>query len=329
MVILLLVAGLLTGCSGSDDFGEKASTPQGNTNQTSQDAIKINTVLWQVTPAARRATTIDNLATLQTNGFRCFCYFDGTTNQFINGSTMSYANSAWSFDDNITRYWPYSEALNFFAYAPKDTTGTACTFDATPYDGSTNTDGYSDGTARLVCSGLPVSVTKGGASPKELLVAFTADQTRAANAAAGVTLNFKHPLTGLAFTLDEDCRSTVKVNKITITGIYNSGTCTFNGTATWTPTGTQDKNFVLTGSPVLNSSNTSDGTYLVLPQTFKSAVTFTVNATWTEWGGDFTKDVSTTVTIGSWLPGYKYTYNLKISKYAIQVETESTYTEQW
>jgi len=269
--------------------------------------------------APTRATTIDDLSDLQSAGFCCYCYFDGTTNQFINGSTMSYAASAWSFDDNITRYWPYSEALNFFAYAPKSLTNTYCTYTS-----------YAEDAPEITCTNLPVAITKGSDTTQELMLAYTAAQTRAANASTGVTLNFKHPFAGICFTLDESCRSSVTVNSITIQNIYNNGTCTFDGsTASWTPTGTQTNNLVITGSPVLDSSDYDDGTYLVVPQTFASAVTFTVNATWSEWGGDFRRDVSTTVTVGSWQPGYKYTYNLVLSEYAIRVETASTYTEQW
>jgi hypothetical protein len=41
-----------------------------------------------------------------------------------------------------------------------------------------------------------------------------------------------------------------------------------------------------------------------------------------------TKDLSADVSF-DWEPGYSYTYTLTVTKYALKVETEETFTEQW
>lgn len=325
MLWILLAAGLLTGCDGRE------VTEDIDTETTSDEGIQFEVDMWQMMQSApSRATLITSLSDLQTNGFKCYAYFDGTTDAFIGGSNVNYDNgtSAWSFHDGIVHYWPNTGALDFFAHSPQDLTNTCCTFDYTAYVAETNIDGYTEGTPRIVCTGLPTAITSGSDNTEELMLAYTANQSKGSVSSA-VTLNFVHPFAAIAFTLDESCRSTVTVNSITIAGnIYNKGTCAYNGsTVSWTPSGTTS-NFSVTGNPVLSSTSTSNGPYLVLPQTVGSAVTFTVNATWTEWGNPLTTDVSTTVDVGTWAAGTKYTYNLVISKYAITVET-SKFTEQW
>ena len=313
---LLLTAGLLAACSADDntiggDDGAKE--------------ICLNADCWRVMEATR-AVTYDSNAQLQASSFACYAYENGTTTQYISGSTVSYSDSQWTFND-VKNYLPTEGALNFFANMPASLTNTCCEFDPTAYDSSSNPDGYSDGTVRITCTSLPVSITAGNDNTQELILAYTEDQDKfGTNSTLQPTpgyvgLTFKHPFARVCFKLSEASGTHVTVNSVTVSGIRNNGSCTFDGsTITWTPTGGAT-NLVISGTPA-----TGDDCYLVIPQTVGS-VTFTVNATWDDWS-EVTKDVSTTVAVGTWAAGTSYTYSLTLSKEALIVD-DTKCTEQW
>lgn len=329
--VLLTVFVLLASCSGSD--GDAAENPAVPTAPTDVDdnSIRFNANVWRMMQGSpRRATTYDNQAALQAAGFKCYAYVDGSATQYISGSTVSYADSQWSFDDG-KHYWPMSGALNFFAHLPA-TLPSYYSFDPAAYADPGNLDGYSEDTPRIVCTSLPVSLTKGETETKELIVAYAAEQDKAGTnstlqpTAGQVALTFKRPMARVYFRLSAASGTNVTINSVTIAGIKNNGTCVFNGaanpqTTVWTPSGVAT-NLVVTGSPA-----TGDTPYLVMPQSFAANLTFTVNATWDDWS-DETKDVSASVAVGSWSPGYSYTYTFTLSKYALTVNSEK-YTEQW
>jgi hypothetical protein len=316
--VMLLTAGLLAACSTDDDIIDNGG---GGATE-----IRLNADCWRVMEATR-AVTYDSDAQLQASRFACYAYEDGTTTQYISGSTVSYSDSQWTFDDG-KHYWPASGALNFFAYMPANLSGTYCTFDPTAYDASDNADGYSDDSPRIVCTDLPVSFTVGSDNTQEPIFAYTADQDKfGTNSTLQPTpgyvgLTFKHPFARVCFKLSEASGTHVTVNSVTVSGIKNNGTCTFDGsTITWIPTG-DATNLVISGTPA-----TGDDCYLVIPQTFASNITFTVNATWTDWS-NVTKNVSASVNVGSWVAGYSYTYTLTLDKFALTVDAEK-FTEQW
>lgn len=311
---LLLTVGLLAACSADDN------TIGGDGRQ---EEIQLTANCWQV---MTRAATYDSDTDLQDDAFKCYAFVDGETTQYISGSTVSYSDSQWTFDDG-KHYWPSEGALNFFAHMPASLTNTCCEFDPTAYDSSSNPDGYSDGTVRITCTSLPVSITAGNDNTQELILAYTEEQdkwgtnTTLQPTAGKVALNFKHPFARVCFKLSEASGTHVTVNSVTVSGIKNNGSCTFDGsTITWTPTGGAT-NLVISGTPA-----TGDDCYLVIPQTVGS-VTFTVNATWDDWS-EVTKDVSTTVAVGTWAAGTSYTYSLTLSKEALTVDAEK-FTEQW
>lgn len=319
---MLLTAGLLAACSTDDD---------GIDNGGGAAEIRLNADCWRVMEATR-AVTYDSDAQLQASSFACYAYEDGTTTQYISGSTVSYSDSQWTFDDG-KHYWPASGALNFFAYMPANLSGTHCTFDPTAYDASDNADGYSDDSPRIVCTGLPVSFTVGSDNTQELIFAYTADQDKfGTNSTLQPTpgyvgLTFKHPFARVCFKLSEASGTHVTVNSVTVSRIKNNGTCTFDGsTIVWTPSGDATA-LTVSGIPATNTPATGNDFYLVVPQTFASNITFTVNATWTDWS-NVTKDVSATVNVGSWVAGYSYTYTLTLDKFALTVDAEK-FTEQW
>lgn len=320
--VMLLTAGLLAACSTDDD---------GIDNGGGATEIRLNADCWRVMEGTR-AVTYDSDAQLQASSFACYAYEDGTTTQYISGSTVSYSDSQWTFDDG-KHYWPASGALNFFAYMPADLIGTYCTFDPTAYDASDNADGYSDDSPRIVCTNLPVSFTVGSDDTQELIFAYTADQDKfGTNSTLQPTpgyvgLTFKHPFARVCFKQSEANSSNVKINSVTVSGIKNNGTCTFDGsTIVWTPSGDATA-LTVSGIPATNTPATGNDFYLVVPQTFASNITFTVNATWTDWS-NVTKNVSATVNVGSWVAGYSYTYTLTLDKFALTVDAKK-FTEQW
>lgn len=316
---LVLAATLLPGCSGDD------SPNQANNNNGKDSEIRLNAEVWRVMEGTR-ATTYDG-STITSEPFKCYAYNDGGTSPYLDGLTVSYSAGQWSFDAG-RQVWP-DNALNFFAHMPADLTGTCYTFDHEAYDVSSHPYGYSEDCPRIVCTGLHYVINSNNDNSKELIYAYTANQSKAEQGASGVTMTFKHPLARVCFKISDASGTAVKINKVTIEDIYHSGTCTFNGTTTtWTPTGTQDSDLVVTCSPEVSSTNNSVGPFLVLPQTFATNRTFTVNATWTDWG-NVTKNVSASVNVGSWQPGYSYTYTFTLSKYALKVDVNDKYTEQW
>ena len=322
----MLAAVLLAACSND--------TP--DTSAEAQE-IRFNADVWQMMDGTR-ATTISSNTDLEAMGsFTCYAYVDGSTDKYIDGSTVSFSASTtpnWIFTDG-KHYWPATGSLNFFAFMPA--ADTYWTFDSTPYDAGSNPDGYSEDSPRIVCTDLPVNITAGSDKPQELILAYAASQDKNGSNTSlqptpgQVALNFMHPFARIFLKLSPESGSGVSVNRVTIAGVKNKGTATFDGTTTtWTPSG-DATNFVVSGVPASGSTPavpaTGDTPYLVIPQTFAANLTFTVNATWTDWS-NVTKDISASVNVGEWQPGHSYTYTLTLNKEALIVETEK-YTEQW
>ncbi len=309
---LVLAAILLSGCSGDD-------APNNANNNGNDSDIRFNADVWQVMEGTR-ATTFG--AGDVNNAFKVYAYYYNTTDCYINGEVVNYSGGVSSWAGTSQR-WPNSRSLDFFAYMPTDLGYTYCTFDPTAYNESTNDDGYSAGTPRIVCANLPVSITYGTDNTQEMVMAYTANQSMAAQGASGVTMTFKRPFARIYFKLSDASGSAVSINSITISGIYNNGVCVMNGAAqtfAWTPSGSTT-NFTVSGSPATSESDC----YLVIPQNYGTK-TFTVNATWTDWS-NVRKDVSANVTV-NWQAGYSYTYTFTLSKYALKVDIEK-FTEQW
>ena len=105
------------------------------------------------------------------------------------------------------------------------------------------------------------------------------------------------------------------------------GTCTYDGTTmTWSG---QDGSAAMTITPdtplKYGTSSTETTPFLVIPNNYGSK-TLTINATWDDWS-NVTKNISSDISF-DWEPGYIYTYNLTVTKYALKVDT-GKYTEQW
>ncbi len=310
---MLLAAGLLAACTADDE--------------TDSPVTDSEEILLSADVEPTRATTIDNATGLQAQDIRIDAYFHGTSTACLSGAKLVYDADAdaWCFDDGVGNaahyYWPiegseYSgstvSALDFVGHCPFDLSNTCVALDT--YNGT----GLS-----LTCTDLPVvNTTPVGsettqANLKEFLWAYTTNKTKDDNP---VTMSFAHPFARIKFHVSG---SDVTVNSVTISDVKNNGTCTFDGsTITWTPSG-DPANLVITGTPA-----TGDTPYIVIPQTFASDLTFTVNASWNDWGDTPVEHTLSTTVPVSWLPGYSYSYTFNITPEDLTVNV-TNFTEQW
>ena len=302
---LVLAAALLSGCSGDE------SPNQANNNNEKDSEIRLNAEVWRVMEGTRATTYGDG--TITDGSFKVAAYEAGTTTSYFDFTQVNYVTDHWEM---VTRRnWPESGSLDFFAYMPAESPDYVYTFN---YNTAR--------TPSFNCANMPVTITAGSDDPQELVVALKTDQNRAGQGASGVTLNFMRPFARVYFKLSAASGSAVKINSITIPGIYRNASCTFNGTSwTWSGYNNNETHFVLS-APSSSEAATGDTPYLVIPNNYGTK-TFTVNATWTDWG-NVTKDLSADVDV-NWQPGYSYTYTFTLSKYALKVDIEHKYTEQW
>ena len=312
VTIVFLAALLLSGC-GHDE--------------PAQDEIFVQTDVYPVqgTPV-RRAHTFDNTTALQTEAhFTCTAYNAGSLTAYIPTTTVDWnsSTSRWEFNGGSSHYfWPLPAtpggtypSLDFFAYMPASGALPSYISDGPTYSlsGSLATPNVS-----FSVSNMPVALTPSDTT-KELVFAVTTAQNKT-NASSGVPLVFRHPFARLKFRV---MGSDVTVNSVTISGIKNNGTCTFDGsTITWTPSG-DPANLVITGTPA-----TGDTPYIVIPQTFASDLTFTVNASWNDWGDTPVEHTLSTTVPVSWSPGYSYSYSFNITPEDLTVNV-TNFTEQW
>ena len=143
-------------------------------------------------------------------------------------------------------------------------------------------------------------------------------------------MTFKHPFALIKFVIAEGSGTHVKVNSISIADLHTGGKCTFNATGTTSTWGSHSGSKTMTITPATplkyGTASTQTTLLMVIPNNYGSK-TLTINGTWDDWSA-VTKDLSTSVTL-NWEPGCSYTYTLTVTKYALKVETEETFTEQW
>lgn len=323
--MLLLAGGMLllaAGCSSDDTENKQGS-------DISDKDIHINVDVWRMMKGTR-ATTFDNATALQTEGsFTCYAYNGETTTAFIDGATVNWVASTWSFSDG-KRYWPATGSLDFFAYMPATKPNYISAISYTTAQNPT-----------ITCTSLPMTAAD-QADIKEFVYGLTTGQTKAAQGESGVTMNFVHPFARIDFKLSAS-HPDITINSITLKTLKNNGTCSFNGTSsTWTPSGdATDFVMTLTGDAATFNNNPTTtqpiGGYaesthtsipiLMIPQDWNGEIE--VNASWNDWGDTpVPHTVTATIPAITWLPGYTYTYTFTISTDDLTVDV-SNYTEQW
>jgi len=300
--LLLAAVILLSGCSNDD-----------GTAAADDGAIRFKTDVWQVMEGTRTAT-FDNAAALQTEGsFTCAVYQAGTTTTYITGTAVDWDGTAskWQFSDG-KHYWPATGSLDFFAYMPATLPSyiTAVTYAVSGEPAVP--------APQFTCAALPLSDT-GQSSTKEFVYALTTGQSKAAQGATGVALNFKHPLARIKLQWSDADHTGITINSIAFKNVKNSGTCVIDGTTgnpSWTPS----------GDAADFTAADMGGPFLVVPQTFTGDnVTIEVNATKEGDTETFTATVAT-----AWAAGNSYTYSftLNFKPKELIVDTQK-YTEQW
>ena len=322
LLLLLTTAGMLAGCGGDDGFIDEPQNVAG-TASPQEIAIKTN-----ITSMQTRATTIDDDAALQGYDLKIDAYYNGTNTKYLDGEKLHYA-SAWKFwngEAQLHYYWPFegSTTAGGATASTLDFVG-FCPFTKPAYIGDPT---YAPATGvSFSCNMGSYMTLAQQASMQEFLVAVLNEQTLATQTAAGgaLPLQFKHPFALIKFTITAASGTHVQINSISIGDLKTSGTCTYNGTTmNW---GSYDGSGTMTLTQTLRNGGTTEGTaFMVIPNNYVSK-TLTVNATWDDWS-NVTMDVTAEVDF-DWQSGYIYTYNLTLEKYALKVETESTFTEQW
>jgi len=311
--------GLLTACSDDSE------------NTAEKSEIRLKSDVWKMMEGTR-ATTIDDNDDLQDCALRIDAYYNGTDTKYLNGSKLVYDTDHWRFDNGSGSethyYWPIEGSV----YDPSSTNITVSSLDFVGYcpytaPGYITPEDYSHSTgASFTCDLSSLMTNTAQASMAEYLIAVLPNQTYATQVAASgaLPLEFKHPFALVKFEIAAASGTHVQVNSISIGGLNTSATCTYNGsTMTW---GSHSGSAAMTITQTLKLGGTTVSTpFIVIPNDYGS-MTLTVNGTWDDWSA-VTKDISTTVDI-DWEPGYIYTYNLTVTKYALKVDIEK-FTEQW
>lgn len=302
---LLLTAAILMAACSSDD----ASNTPTPTNDKTEIAFNTATTTWH---DATRATTYDNTTSEATlASFTCAAYNAGTAITYFAPVAVNWSSesSAWVFSDG-KHYWPAEGSLDFFAYVP------TTYVDNITYSASDN--------ITFVCTDLPMTSTGQNETLKEFVYAVTTGQNKT-NAAAGVSLTFRHPFARIKFQLAANHKA-ITINSITFKSLKQSGT--FTHPSTWVTSG-DAKNFVATINQAFTQqavTQTIGTNYIMIPQTWSGAIE--VEATWDDWGVSLKHTLSTTLPPITWAAGTSYTYTFTISETELIVDG-TKYTEQW
>lgn len=315
--LLAVVAALaMAGCSQNDLVDEIDNGGQIN----KKAEIGVNTFVGKGSRAAEANTT-----TLEGNGFQLYCYNTGTTT--ISAETTptlgtafftaeaTHSADGWSFG---SYYWPLTDNLQFFGYSPI----------------SNNITGYT-ATGKYPTFNYKVPAVD---LQEDLLTASTLNQTKNANATAGVQLVFKHILTQINFKFQgKEDGFKYTVTKVELTGIESNGTYTYNdsGKGNWenaaestTASYEYPFNGDITGKTL--STVTAGSSLMLLPQTLGANAKIEVTYSTTDEKGatyfNGSKSISLT---GTWGTGQKILYTITLPTGAEAITVVPTVESSW
>lgn len=258
--------------------------------------------------------------------------YDSNPPSFTNIQYIWNGSDSWVTNTNIkSYYWFEMEKLRFFGVAPYSKAPSS----AAAYNATAGTISYSYNVSESTASAQP-----------DLLVGCTDWLERPGTDPVSVELPMKHALSGIHFIVDNEYTTSggvtkskdFKVNSITLTGVKNSGTVTYNynggepyvswsgqsGSATYS----QNFNKSITQSQTtydlhgasdgtITSSTEEGTTFMLVPQNLGS-VTVAINYTYKDntktvtgklFGSNGSKSPNP-VSYGSWLPGKIYEYHI-------------------
>lgn len=291
----LLAAGLLAGCAADDSA---------DSIDTSQHEIRLTVYNdWQYGNISRAANVYDSEAF--PNAFRVSAFVTGNWTKYIDDALVNKHEDKWVFDGFQKYYWPLVDALNFFAYMPASADGNSV---VNPSDIScTQAEGPK--------FSVTLPATSAGQDGKaEWIYAYEQGKTKALDV-AGVTLNFKHPLSTLIFRLSK-LHEGMKIKTITVKNVKTSGTFTHTATPQWSALG-GETDFVASVNSTFDLPESEfpkviGGPYFGIPQSFAGGKQ-TVVVSFEDNGYEDTMEAE--VDLPSWESGHRYLYDLSISTY--------------
>ena len=333
--LILLAAGLLAGCSGSEGNDVNELKPE-LTNEAEKTEISVKTNLSRMLTGTR-ATAYTSNTVLQTTDLKVDAYFNGLNTKYLNGAKLHYnpAHSPspawvfWSGDEETHYYWPIEGSV----YDPSSANITVgsldfvgyCPFEKPPYIVDGPTYDYSAGTITFTSQLDDYMTSTAQADIKEFMCAMTTNRRAAGGA---VPLDFKHSFAYIKFNLSTATTKNVKVNYIKIDGLLTRGVCCFTGSTSTSVWSSRSNNAMMTLTEELQRDVREETSpFLVIPYDSYPTKTLTVKVTWTVWDEEHEQVYDVPLDI-DWQPGYSYTYTLTITKDDLKVDI-NRYTEQW
>ena len=321
-IILLLAAGLFAGCSHSNEPELKNEIAV----QTGVTGLQQN-----------RIRSVNNIDSLRLKDIKIDAYFHDTETKYLDGVKLHYTGTTppWQFWNGaqVHYYWPIEGSV----YDPAGTPITVSSLDFVGYCPFTKPDyitstSYNHSTGASFTCNVADSMTNATQKDmQEYVIAVLKNQTPATQSAAGgaLPLTFKHPFALIKFVIAEGSGTHVSVDSIVIGDLNTAATCTYNGTTmSWSGhTGSADLVIEPATALQYGTANTVSDTMMVIPKSYTGTKTLTVRGSWDDWSVVEKQDISAEVAI-NWEPGYIYTYNLTVTKYALKVDVQK-FTEQW
>lgn len=301
ILFLALAAATVMSCTESEEIenaGQKAK-------------VEFGTVVKGSTRAA--ITTTDNFEEFTVNGYKTSEAM-GTGVQlatgFMDDVVVAKSGETWGYDG--TYYWPLTGNVQFFATAPAQTLNiTAIGYPTFDYTVKATTD-----------------------SQEDLIAANVIDKTKESGA---IVLPFQHLLTQVNFSIKGETKDFVyTVTKLTLKGIKDAATFTFDGqqtVGTWGNQTASGADYTFTGSKVVAPDDdenkdaitafeeTDKALFMLMPQTLAGAtleITYTAAPSGkpTEYTYNDTKKLNLT---GTWEKGKNIRYTLVLTNDASPV----------
>lgn len=332
LFILAVAAFALASCSNDDTVAENVSFNESN-------AISFRTSVNGVTRAVDQ-----DASTLQTNGFYVTAIqnpVSGTASTYFDNVLFSY--NAGTYNSETKYYWPSDGTLDFFAYAPNNAQAERTdykTFTVTPAsaavsqvdflyantDGKRKSDSYSGGTYGSV--GVPLN--------------FRHTESK-------IIINLKNSNPNLTFTVGNVVIGNIKGSGIFTYDDNNKNTDTQNGnltTAEWDVSSASNTTYTQTVSDATAYSSATAAQagvdMILIPQELTTATTYSASTQNADFSGAYITvqikiqntvnasdggyivgdannfvtamwPIATPATPNTWVPGYKYTYEIDLA----------------
>ncbi len=245
-------------------------------SQAAQSEISFNASMGLRTRATETETS--NLNTFNVSAFK------SESANYMTDVTYTKSGNEWKSPENEKYFWPVSDALNFYAYAPTTGAGTVT---------------INNSTKQIVFSAANKSAANQGAESEDLsdadaqvdlIYAVTPNQTKPTEANGKVSLNFKHALSEISVQAkNSNTAYQVVVTGVQIGNVVNKGTYTLPTTTvkdaattdgstiigTWdnsttsTDKATFTTNFTKTAVTLKSDALSVDGSkpFMLIPQT--------------------------------------------------------------